>query len=77
MCATSHNKAFNARVYKVCVPNLVPDIKVPVVHLTDSVTSTAREKDFAGPVQERRDGMTLSKITMGALRNRINYYKLF
>ena len=53
----------HARVYKVYVPDLVPAIKVPAVHHIPSPgASTAKEKDSAGPAQERRDSGTLYDI---------------
>jgi hypothetical protein len=59
----SHNKAIRARAYMVWVPDLVPEIIVPAVHHIPSPgASTAREKDFAGSAQERRDSGTLYDI---------------
>jgi hypothetical protein len=50
-------------VYKVCVPDLVPEIIVHAVHHIPSPgASTAREKGFAGPAQERRDSGTLGEM---------------
>jgi hypothetical protein len=47
----------------VCVTDLVPKIIVPTAHHIPSPgASTAREKGFAGPVQERRDSETLYEI---------------
>ena len=48
----------------VWVPDLVPAINVPAVHHIPSPgASTAREKGFAGPAQERRDSGTLYEIS--------------
>ena len=47
------------------VPDLVPGIKVPVVHHIPSPgASTAKEKGSAGPAQERRDSGTLDEISL-------------
>jgi hypothetical protein len=52
-------------VYKVCVPDLVPEIIVPAVHHIPSPgASTAREKGSAGPAQERCDSGTLVNISL-------------